>query len=107
MGRKARMKPERVAEKLLRIRKALDLSQLEMLQQLGFADRIDARRISEFERGDAEPPLPVLLGYARVARIPLEEIVNDKLNLPGRLPGTHRYKSVRRHKPRKRRRTQS
>lgn len=96
MGRKPRLKPERLAEKLLRIRKSLNLSQSEMLKRLGFDERINYRRISEFELGYSEPPLPVLLQYSRVARVHLEDIVDDELELPDKLPGTFRYEGKRR-----------
>jgi transcriptional regulator with XRE-family HTH domain len=87
MGRKPRMKPERLAEKLLQIRTALGLSQPELLRRLGFEDVIDYRRISEFELEDAEPPLPVLLQYARAAGVHVEDIIDDELDLPAKLPG--------------------
>ena len=96
MGRKARMKPDRLPEKLLRIRKSLSLSQSEMLRRLGFENLINYRRISEFELGDSEPPLPVLLRYSRVARVHLEDIVDDELELPDKLPGTFRYEGIKR-----------
>jgi hypothetical protein len=35
-----------------------------------------------------------ILQYARVAGIHLEDIVDDKLDLPGKLPGRVRHKSV-------------
>ena len=47
-----------------------------------FDDLIDYRRISEFELGEAEPPLPVLLQYAHIAGVHMEDIVDDELNLP-------------------------
>ncbi|SRR6266496_2114714 len=96
MGRKPRMKPERLSEKLLQIRTSLDLSQTELLRRLGFEDFIDYRRISEFELGDNEPPLPVLLQYARVAGVHLEDIVDDDLDLPAKLPGNVRYQGLKR-----------
>lgn len=96
MGRKARLKPDRLAEKLLRIRKSLHLSQSEMLRHLGFEKSINYRRISEFELGDSEPPLPVLLRYSRVARVHLEDIVDDELELPAKLPGRFRYEGIKR-----------
>ena len=70
MGRRRRMKPERLAEKLLQIRTSLGLSQPALLRRLGLDDLIDYRRISEFELGDAEPPLPVLLRYCPFRRRP-------------------------------------
>lgn len=94
MGRKRRMKPERLAEKLLQIRIAVGLSQPELLRRLGFEDVIDYRRISEFELGEAEPPLPVLLQYAGVAGVHMEDIVDDELDLPAKLPGNVRYRGL-------------
>ncbi|HEY6230691.1 MAG TPA: helix-turn-helix transcriptional regulator [Pyrinomonadaceae bacterium] len=96
MGRKPRMKPERLAEKLLQVRTALGLSQSELLRRLGFDDAIDYRRISEFELGEAEPPLPVLLKYARVAGVHMEDLVDDELDLPVKLPGNVKYQGLKR-----------
>jgi transcriptional regulator with XRE-family HTH domain len=96
MGRKARIKPERLSKKLLQIRTALGVSQPELLRQLGFEELIDYRRISEFELGEAEPPLPILLQYARVAGVHMEDIVDDDLDLPTKLPGNVRYQGLNR-----------
>jgi transcriptional regulator with XRE-family HTH domain len=96
MGRRARMKPERFSEKLLQIRLALGLSQSELLRSLGLEEAMDYRRISEFERGTTEPPLLVVLQYARVAGVHMEDIVDDELDLPERLPGTVRYQGLKR-----------
>jgi transcriptional regulator with XRE-family HTH domain len=37
--------------------------------------------ISRFEQGLREPPLPVLLAYARVASITIDELVDDDIAL--------------------------
>ena len=95
MGRGPRVKPDRLAEKLLRIRNALGLSQSEMLRRLRFED-MDYKRISEFELGTTEPHLPVLLQYARVAGVHMEDIVDDELDLPERLPGPVKYQGLKR-----------
>jgi transcriptional regulator with XRE-family HTH domain len=96
MGRKSRMKPERFSEKLLQIRTALGLSQSEMLRSLGLEESMDYRRISEFERGTTEPPLLVVLQYARSAGVHMEDIVDDELDLPTKLPGNLRYRGLKR-----------
>ena len=96
MGRKPRMKPDRLAEKLLQIRTSLGLSQPELLRRLGFDDVIDYRRISELELGVAEPPLQVLVGYARAAGILVEDLIDDELDLAPKLPGKVRYQGLRR-----------
>jgi transcriptional regulator with XRE-family HTH domain len=96
MGKGARRKPDRLAEKLRAIRVALGLSQPEMLRHLGLEDSMQYARISEYETGLREPTLITLREYARVAAVHLEDIVDDELELPGKLPGNVRYKSIRR-----------
>ncbi len=96
MGRRPRLKPERLAEKLVHIRTALGISQSEMHRQLGLGDMIDAKRISEYELGNNEPPLPVVLGYARVAGVNMEALVDDELALPDRLPGDAEHEAIKR-----------
>jgi transcriptional regulator with XRE-family HTH domain len=96
MGQRARMKPAYLPVKLLQIRNALGLSQSEMLRRLGFDEVMDYKRISQFELGNTEAPLPVLLQYARIAGIHLEDLVDDELDLPDKLPGTVRYEGTRR-----------
>ena len=83
----ARWRPERLAEKLLAIRTALGLSQTEMLRRLGFDETIKYTKISDYELGNNEPPLIVLLQYARVAGINMEALVDDGWDLPEKLPG--------------------
>ena len=68
----ARPRPKRLAEKLLQIRNALGLSQTEMWRRLGVEDDIPYKRISKYELDQNEPPLSVLLQYARVAGVHME-----------------------------------
>src|ERR1700687_3092596 len=96
MARGARIRPERLPEKLLQIRVALGLSQSELLRRLGVEEQMDYRRISEFERGTTEPHLTVLLQYARAAGVHMEDIVDDELDLPEKLPGNVKYKGLKR-----------
>ncbi len=79
--------PKRLAEKLLQIRTALELSQTGIVQSLGYEESpLYPAQISNFEQGKREPPLQLLLAYARLANIPLEILADDKLDLPARLP---------------------
>ncbi len=96
MGKRARLRPERLAEKLVHIRNALGLSQSEMYRRLGLEELIDYKRISEYELGNNEPPLPVVLQYARVAGIHMEALVDDELDLPDKLPGTTQHATIKR-----------
>ena len=86
MARGRREKPERLAGKLLRIREALGLSQSQMLKRLEAEDRMTYHRISEFESGKGEPSLIILLAYARAAGISTDVLIDDELDLPGKLP---------------------
>jgi transcriptional regulator with XRE-family HTH domain len=99
----ARPKPERLAEKLRHIRITLGLSQTEMHRRLEADEFITYTQISKYESGLREPPLQILLRYARVAGIHLEVLADDELDLPEKLPGnvTHtgsRRKSAQRSK---------
>jgi transcriptional regulator with XRE-family HTH domain len=82
-----RPRPERLAEKLRQIREALGLSQTQMLARLGLEDSMHYGRISQYENDEREPALSTLLSYAHVAGVHLEDIVDDDLELPSKLPG--------------------
>jgi transcriptional regulator with XRE-family HTH domain len=43
--------------------------------------RIDPTLISMYEHNRRQPPLNILLAYARIAGVPLEQIVDDELEL--------------------------
>lgn len=94
MGSATRPKPARLAEKLLRIRTALGLSQNEMLHRLELSEELFRSSLSAYERGKREPPYPVLLKYAHVAGVCTDVLIDDKLNLPSRLPGTPKHSST-------------
>ncbi len=94
MGRKPRLRQEHLAGKLLRIREALGLSQTEMLKYLGFDGVVDYKRISEYELGSNEPPLIVLLNYARAANVLVEALIDDDLVLPEKLPANPKSEGV-------------
>ena len=85
MGKRPRPRPQRLPAKLLQIREALGLSQSEMLRRLDFEADMVAARISEFELGKNEPPLPVLLAYARAAGVSTDVLIDDEAELPAKL----------------------
>ena len=91
MGTKGRPRPVNLSRKIREIRIGLKLSQAQMVRRLGFGDSFHVGRISEYESNIREPSLLVLLAYARVARVHLEDIVDDAIELPTRLPGTIIY----------------
>ena len=85
----ARPRPLRLAEKLLQIRTALGLSQNEFIRRLDAG--LTQNRISDYELDKKEPPLNVLLSYARVAGVCLERLVDDDLDLPDKLPARTKH----------------
>jgi transcriptional regulator with XRE-family HTH domain len=94
MARGPRLKPQRLTEKLVQIRAILGLSQNELIKALDLD--LTQNRISEYETGKGEPPLPVLLRYARLAGICLDVLVDDELDLPAKLPAKPQHAQVRR-----------
>lgn len=75
----ARPRPKHLAAKLLRIRQALGLSQKQLAKRLNAG--INYTTISKYEHDKNEPPLHVLLAYSRVSKIPVENIIDDKMDL--------------------------
>jgi len=96
-----RQKPRRLAEKLLHIRKALNLSQNEMIRRLGFSGELIQAHISAYERRHQNrvPPLGVVLQYARCAGVTMEMIVDDNLDLPDQLLGSPLGREAEKHSP--------
>lgn len=82
MGRSCRVKPEKLAKKLKQIRLSLNLSQSQMICRLQYeASPLTMANMSEFENGKREPPLQLLLRYARVAKVSVESIIDDEMEL--------------------------
>jgi|ERR1051326_2850677 transcriptional regulator with XRE-family HTH domain len=98
MGRASRPKPAHLAEKLRRIRAGLGLSQNEMLRHLGLDEELFQGSISGYELGTREPPLVVLLQYARAANLYVEALIDDELDLPEKLPARAKNAGVKRMK---------
>lgn len=82
--RHARPQPDRMADKLRQIRTRLGYTLEEMAQALAQVKKSppDKSYIHRFEAGAREPSLLVLLEYSRIARVPLEAIVDDEVDLP-------------------------
>jgi transcriptional regulator with XRE-family HTH domain len=81
VGRSSRPTPKYLAKKLRRVRQRLDISQAALCERLGFP-KIHPAHISGYETGKREPPLPVLLKYARLAGVSTDVLIDDKLKLP-------------------------
>lgn len=86
MGSKRRAQPRRLGEKLLQLRKALELTQEQMSEKLNLKESpVYPTHISEFEYGKREPSLLVLLQYAKLAGISTDVLIDDERDLPRRL----------------------
>src|SRR5205085_9177023 len=99
MTNPSRTKSARLAEKLQRIRLELGLSQNGLLGQLGFTDELFRSNVSQYELGRREPPLPVLLQYARAANVYVDVLIDDELDLPDKLPSPTKSEGIRRKSP--------
>lgn len=85
MGTSRRPRPARLATKLREIRANLGLTQAEMFERLGdTGTRLYIGHIDDYEKDRRVPTLQVVLAYARTARVTMEEIVDDELDLPRR-----------------------
>jgi transcriptional regulator with XRE-family HTH domain len=93
MGRRARPTPARLGEKLLQVRNAFGLSQSELCRRLDVEDLITYKQISKYELGVTEPPLSILLRYARMAGVLMETLVDDELDLPAKLPAKPKHRT--------------
>jgi transcriptional regulator with XRE-family HTH domain len=82
MGHK-RNRPDRLAEKLLQIRMALGLTQKEMAARLSkqAGVKITYRNVSKYERDKSVPYIEIVLAYARLANVEMNQIVDDDLEL--------------------------
>lgn len=100
MGRATRPRPKRLAEKLLKIRISLSLSQNGIIRHMGLTDELTQDYISAYEREVREPPLPVLLRYAQIAGVYVDALIDDDVDLPDKLPSKPKHEGIRRKRPR-------
>lgn len=95
MGSRARPRPARLSDKLLKIRLALELSQDGMLRRLGLDESHFRSAISGYELGTREPTLQVLLAYARAANVYVDALIDD-IELPEKLPCPKKSEGIKR-----------
>lgn len=86
-----RKQPARLASKLSEIRERLGLSQGDLLNRLGLGNEMERDYISKYERGVLEPPLHVLLSYARLVGISTDVLIDDDQKLPKKLPAKPKH----------------
>jgi transcriptional regulator with XRE-family HTH domain len=98
VSRRARHYPKHIGAKLHYIRTALGLSQNEMLKLLGSPDGLLGTSISAYERGVREPPLLILLEYARCAGVCVDILLDDDVELPQKIPSIPKHLKYKRQK---------
>ena len=79
MGRSRRGRPKRLPRKLLLLRQRLGMSQSEIAEALKLNVHYSA--VSNYEKGSREPDLLILLRYARLAKVSVESLIDDKMDL--------------------------
>jgi transcriptional regulator with XRE-family HTH domain len=94
MGRTPSERPARLAEKLTQLRKLMNLSQSEMVRQLGLEQKLTREDISKYERGLRVPPLLMLLRYAKAAGVFVDVLIDDELDLPAKLPANPKSEGI-------------
>ncbi len=78
-------RPERLAEKLIKIRAKLGLSQAGMAEALERQGvRADRTYIGRYELEHRVPGLLTVKAYAKIARVSVEQIIDDELDLPAK-----------------------
>ena len=94
MGRGSRDRPNKLGKKLAQIRTYLGVSQDGLVRMLGLSAKLTRNDISKYERGMREPSLSVLLKYARVAKVNMEVLIDDKLEMPGTVSHSSRRSRI-------------
>ena len=79
---KRRAMPKKLGMKLRQIREGLGMSQRQIVEALNYkATPLRASQISQYESGQREPTMMLVLAYARLAKVPMETLVDDKMKL--------------------------
>lgn len=84
MGRSPRYIPKNLGVKLAKIRERLGIHTYEeMIARLGVKEvKLYRANIQRYEKGKLEPPSIVLLKYAKLAGITIDDLVDDSIELP-------------------------
>ena len=75
--------PKHLGEKLKYIREKLGMTTEEIASALKHPTVAPHRAsITQYEKGRREPPLAILLNYARLYKVTVETLIDDDLKLP-------------------------
>jgi transcriptional regulator with XRE-family HTH domain len=86
MGKAPGYKPKRLGQKIVEIRRKLGLSQNGLIKHLGLTEELFQGDISAFELGNRIPDLRTLLLLANAIGVYVDVLIDDKLDLPEKLP---------------------
>lgn len=92
MGQRPRYRPQRLAAKLLQIRRSLGFSQSQLARLLDVG--VNTPRISEYETGAREPALITLLAYAYLVGISSNDLIDDRIDLPVQIRMRRRRRQI-------------
>jgi transcriptional regulator with XRE-family HTH domain len=81
VGRARIDRPRNLSKKLIKIRETLVFSQNELIAALGLTDVLTQAEISAFEREKRLPSLVVLLRYARLFKIHVDDLIDDEIDI--------------------------
>lgn len=83
MGQNKRPMPAKLGQKLKSIREHLGLTGEELIDRLDCPSiPLHTGTITKYEKNLRDPSSIVLLHYARLAKVPMEVLVDDELDLP-------------------------
>ena len=79
---KRRAMPKKLGKKMRQIRERLGMSQRQIVDALNYtATPLRASQISQYEQGQREPTMMLVLAYARLAKVSVESLIDDKMKL--------------------------
>lgn len=96
MGKAPGYKPARLGLKIIEIRNRLELSQNGLIKYLGLQDELFQGDVSAFELGNRVPDLRTLLMLAKAVGVYVDVLIDDELDLPGKLPANPKSDGIKR-----------
>ncbi len=77
-----RAMPKKLGKKMRQIRESLGMSQRQIVEALNYKDTpLRASQISQYESGQREPTMMLVLAYARLAKVSVESLIDDKMKV--------------------------
>ena len=87
---KERPRVKNLPAKLRQIRESLGLTQVQIIERLKYSFDLSPGMLSNIELGKCEASMPLVLAYAKLARISTDLLLDDALGLPKDLAGARK-----------------